>query len=73
MAYDEYPNRVSRNVRETIEKSGTGVILGIYPFDNDEIIIGNIEAGIESGADGVYLLGYKFSDNVHEYLLKIRH
>jgi len=72
MAYDEDANKIVENVKETIEKSKTGVILGIFPFDNDETVINNIKAGIESGADGVYLLGYDFSDNVHEYLLKIR-
>jgi hypothetical protein len=73
MAYDKDPKEIERNVRETKEKSGAGVILGINKIiGSDEDIIKNIDAGLRSGASGIYLLGYDFSDEVHKYLLEIR-
>jgi hypothetical protein len=73
MAYDKNPEEIRRNVKATADVSGTDVILGISKIvgdDND--IINNIDAGLASGAKGIYLLGYDFSDEVHEYLLKAR-
>jgi hypothetical protein len=32
----------------------------------------NIKAGLKNGVDGIYLLGYKFEDSLHEYLLSLR-
>ena len=73
MAYDKNPEEVKRNVRETIQISGTDVILGINKIiGTDKDIKNNINAGLEAGAKGIYLLGYDFSDDVHEYLLKMR-
>ncbi len=73
MAYDKDPKEIERNVRETIEKSGVDVILGVNKIiGSDEDIINNIDAGLRSGASGIYLLGYDFSETVHKYLLKIR-
>lgn len=73
MAYDMDPAEVGRNVRETIEASGVPVILGINRIiGSDESIISNINSGLNNGAAGIYLLGYDFSDRIHEYLLKIR-
>jgi hypothetical protein len=61
-----------RNVNETKETCNCDVILGIYPFEDQNTAIRNIDAGIEAGAKGVYLLGYKFSEEVHQHLLEIR-
>ncbi len=73
MAYDKDPAEIERNVRETREKSGADVILGISQIvGSDENIINNIDVGLRSGASGIYLLGYDFSETVHEYLLKVR-
>jgi len=73
MAYDRNPAEIERNVRETLEMSGIDVILGINKIiGSDEDIIRNIDAGLKSGASGIYLLGYDFSDEVHKYLLEVR-
>ncbi len=73
MAYDKNPNEIRRNVKATIEKSGTDVILGISKITgDDDDIIKNIDAGLESGASGIYLLGYDFNKDVHEHLMTVR-
>jgi hypothetical protein len=73
MAYDSNPEEVARNVRETLKESGTDVILGISKIlGSDESMIRNIDAGLDSGACGIYLLGYDFSETVHEHLLEVR-
>jgi DNA-binding LacI/PurR family transcriptional regulator len=71
MAYDKDPSEVARNVKETIKKSGKDVILGISLLTN-ETAIENINAGLNSGAAGIYLLGYNFDEKVHNYLMEIR-
>ena len=71
MAYDKSPDEVARNVKETIKKSGKDVILGISLLTN-ETTIENIKTGLESGATGIYLLGYNFGEDVHNYLLEAR-
>lgn len=73
MAYDKDPEEIRRNVKATADVSGTGVILGISKtVGGDSDIISNIDAGLDSGARGIYLLGYDFSDEVHEHLLDVR-
>lgn len=71
MAYDKDSNEVARNVRDTIKKSGKDVILGISLLTN-ETAIKNINAGLENNAAGIYLLGYNFDDEIHEYLMEVR-
>jgi len=71
MAYDKNPDEVARNVKETAKKSGRDVILGISQLTK-ETAINNIKAGLEGGASGIYLLGYNFDENVHNYLMEIR-
>ena len=59
MAYDKNPEEVKRNVKETIDRSGVDVILGISKIiGTDEEIKNNIDAGLKAGAKGIYLLGY---------------
>jgi hypothetical protein len=73
MAYDADPNEIERNVRETVSASGVDVILGMAEFvGDDSVIIENINTGLDAGAAGIYLLGYTFSDEVHNHLLEIR-
>lgn len=71
MAYDDSPAEVARNVKETVEKAGNKtVILGVSVIVDHPLE--NIKAGLKNGASGIYLLGYKFEDEIHEYLLRIR-
>ncbi|MDI6798853.1 MAG: hypothetical protein QMD12_02560 [Candidatus Aenigmarchaeota archaeon] len=71
MAYDDDPKEVARNVRETVLKAGNKeVILGISVTVDDPIE--NIKDGLENGASGIYLLGYSFNEDVHNYLLEVR-
>jgi hypothetical protein len=73
MEYGKDESFVRDNVKKTAEAvGGSRVILGIFPFENPDLSIRNINIGLENGVKGVYLLGYKFPDSVHEYLLKIR-
>jgi len=72
MAYDDNPDEVARNVRETVSNTGAEVILGVPPFIGEEACMENIKAGLEAGANGVYLLGYTFGDEIHQYLLDLR-
>jgi len=72
MAYDDDSNEVARNVRETNEASGADIILGVPGFIGEEAVMRNIDAGLAAGARGIYLLGYTFSDDVHDYLLELR-
>ena len=71
MAYDKDPAEVGKNVKDTREKSGRDVILGISLLAN-ETAKENIKAGLDNGASGIYLLGYNFGEDVHAYLLEIR-
>jgi hypothetical protein len=72
MAYDRDPNEIARNVRETKENAGgKRVILGISKLTEDTAV-DNVKAGLENGADGIYLLGYHFDEGLHRYLLDIR-
>ena len=71
MAYDRNSSEVARNVRETAKKSGMDVILGISLLTN-ETAVENIKAGLDNRASGIYLLGYNFGEDVHNYLLEIR-
>lgn len=71
MAYDDNPLEVVRNVKETIARAkGKKVILGVSVIVDKPME--NIKAGLENGVDGIYLLGYKFDDSLHEYLLSLR-
>ncbi|MEM7825618.1 MAG: hypothetical protein QW412_02030, partial [Candidatus Aenigmatarchaeota archaeon] len=71
MAYDDNPLEVVKNVKETIAKAkGKKVILGVSATVDKPIE--NIEAGLKNGAYGIYLLGYKFDESLHKYLLAIR-
>lgn len=73
MAYDKNPAEVGRNVRATKERAKVDVILGINKIvGSDDNIIANIDAALENGANGVYLLGYDFSERVHNHLLEVR-
>ncbi len=73
MAYDSDPAEVARNIRETREMIGdTRLILGISKYYGDGSAIANIDAGLDSGADGIYLLGYDFGEEVHRHLLDVR-
>jgi len=71
MAYDSDPAEMGRNVKETVIKSGSKVILGVSLL-TEKTAIDNIKAGLDNGASGIYLLGYNFDDEVHEYLLEVR-
>lgn len=71
MAYDDNSLEVVRNVRETIARAkGKKVILGVSVIVDKPIE--NIKAGLKNGVDGIYLLGYKFDESLHEYLLDVR-
>lgn len=72
MAYDDDSQEVSRNVKETINKSKIDIILGITPSIPEESMIDNINAGLQSGVTGIYLLGHVFPERVHNYLLTVR-
>ena len=73
MAYDSDPNEVARNVRETVAAAqNIDVILGVPGFIGEDADLSNIAAGLDAGARGVYLLGYDFSDEIHNHLLAIR-
>jgi len=64
MTYDLDSKEISRNVAQTSLLSKKQVILGIHPFMNETVIFSNIKAGIDSGAKGIYLLGFNFTDPV---------
>ncbi|MGC8812774.1 MAG: hypothetical protein ACP5O8_04305, partial [Candidatus Aenigmatarchaeota archaeon] len=71
MAYDDNPLEIARNVRETVARAkGKKVILGVSVIVDKPIE--NINAGLKNGADGIYLLGYKSDDSLHDYLLNLR-
>lgn len=69
MEYGSDPVKTGENVKETKERCGCGVILGIPPFINGTAKMLNVRAGLENGADGIYLLGYEdFGEEFMEYL-----
>lgn len=70
MAYDNTSSEISRNVRKTKELSKKPVILGLHPFMNETVIFNNIRQGINSGASGIYLLGFNFTDSILEAVSK---
>jgi len=74
MAYDADSNEITRNVEDSMAAADSNafVILGIPEFIGEPAVMNNIIAGLNAGAKGIYLLGYTFNDDVHNYLLEIR-
>jgi len=73
MEYGDEDLAVEKNIKETAEKIGSyKIILGLSKAQESETHIRNIELGLKYNVKGIYLLGYDFPEDVHEYLLNIR-